>query len=349
MKTSDRLTGSEMGATEIDLLAADWLQRRHFWNWTDADQAALDAWLNASDKHRIAYLRQSAVWNSAERLVALRPFESGNGAPGGLGSFMRRPFVLPLLAAASIALVAFWGGSFVASLMQPPDRTDSTDVGGRTLLSFADRTEIELNTDTTVRTRMTTAERTVWLEKGEAWFHVAHDAAHPFTVIVGKHRITDLGTEFLVRRGADAVDVTVMNGRASLSADGAQTATLIPGEEAVATPTTLSVTRKTPQELADALAWRRGELVFRHARLSEVVHEFNRYNATKLVIADPSIADETVSADIRTDEFEEFLTMAQTVLGLRVDRHGNEFLISGEGQPETKDQTKRAARLKRSP
>ena len=49
-------------ATEIDLLAADWLQRRNFWTWTAEDQVQLDAWLAQSRTYRIAYWRQKSVW-----------------------------------------------------------------------------------------------------------------------------------------------------------------------------------------------------------------------------------------------------------------------------------------------
>jgi transmembrane sensor len=322
--------------------AAEYLQRRRFWDWSAVDQAELDAWLADSTLHRVAYLRLEGSVAYTEELVVLFPSELGldlrKTVPAGVGAFMRHRFLFlfPLLAAASITLAALWGGPFIASLLQPSDRVDSTDVGGRTLLSFADRTQIELNTNTTVRTRMTTAERTVWLEKGEAWFHVAHDAAHPFSVIVGKHRITDMGTEFLIRRGADDVDVTLLTGRANLSAEGAQTATLGPDEEAVATAATLSVTRKTPQELADELAWRRGMLVFHNTPLFEVVREFNRYNTTKLVIADPAIAGEKITANTRTDNYENFLQLAEDVLKLRIDRKGSVILLSRGSREEMK-------------
>ena len=77
----------------------------------------------------------------------------------------------------------------------------STEVGGHETVTFSDGTRIELNTNTVLRARMTTAQRTVWLDKGEAYFQVKHDPAHPLTVIAG-HRVTDLGTEFLVRDDA---------------------------------------------------------------------------------------------------------------------------------------------------
>ncbi len=314
--------------------AADFLANRRFGGWSEADQAALDAWLAESALHRVAWLRVEAIAACTDELAAVHTFgpcaSSDHAAPRSDGKSRFRMLALPLLAAASIALLLAGGFPLVAYLRPPPaDHSYSTDIGNQTLLKFADGTQIELNTDTAVRYRMTTAERTVWLEKGEAWFHVAHNPADPFTVIVGKHRVTDLGTEFLVRRGAGRMEVALFKGRASLGTEGAQTAaTLKPGDEAVATPVSLSVTRKTQQELADELSWRRGVLVFRNTRLADVVREFNRYNATKLVIADPSIADLRFSAELKTDDFAAFLNLAEMRLSLRTDREGNDILIS---------------------
>jgi transmembrane sensor len=227
--------------------------------------------------------------------------------------------------------------------MQPSDRTYSTDVGGRTLLRFADGTVVDLDTDTSVRARMTNQERTVWLEKGEAYFHIAHDTAHPFSVIVGRHRVTDLGTEFLVRRGPDRMEVALLTGRASLSSEGAAVAMLAPGDDAVATPVSLSVTRKSPQALADELAWRRGMLVFRDTRLADAVREINRYSTVKLVITDRSIADLRFNGKVKTDDLEDFLNLAQIAMKLRADRQGTNILLSRD-LPE---KTQRAAHAKR--
>lgn len=312
---------------ELEDTAADFLQRRRFGNWGETEQAELDAWLGASEARRIVFWRLEATLARVESLSALRipPSKRGSVLP-------RLRFAVPFVAvAAALGALAVYGPAAVAYFLQPPDRTYSTDVGGRTLLTFSDTTQIELNTNTTVRYRMTTAERTVWLEKGEAWFHVAHDAKHPFTVIAGTHRVRDIGTEFVVRRGGGATEVALLNGRATLSTDGAQTAMLVPGDEAVATRDSMVVTRKTPQELADELGWRRGVLVFRNTRLADAVAEFNRYNATKLVIADPAIAGEKISADLRTDDYESFLVLAEMTLKLRVEREGGVILISRVG------------------
>ncbi len=323
--------------------AAVFFERRHFGEWTGADQAEFDAWLAESVFHRVAYLRVEGAVAHAGRLVAFRrSFRRAPGGTGRLASYYRL-LALPLLAAAFAAL-GIWGFPLVESLMQPPERSFSTDIGGRTMLSFADRTQIELNTDTAIRFRMTNKERIVWLERGEAWFHVAHNAADPFTLFVGNHRVTDLGTEFVVRRGANRLVVALLQGRAALTTQGAPTATLAAGEEAVAAGASVSIIRKSPQELADELAWRRGKLVFRNTRLADVVKEFNRYNATKLVIADPAIAGEKINGDAKTDDYEGFLQLVEVALKLHVERDGNDILIFRR----TGNETKRAGRAGRS-
>ncbi len=335
MKTFDP-AGQGTAHDAVSERAAEFWERRRFGGWNRADQAELDAWLAESTFHRVAYLRVEAIAARTDRIAAARTSEVGkvgvaphSSAPGGGGKFQYWRFVLPLLAAASIALFAVLGIPFVKALMEPPDRIFATNTGGRATLKFTDGTEIELNTDTAVRYRMTTQERKVWLEKGEAYFRVAHNAANPFTVEADGRRVTDLGTEFLVRATGN-LDVVLVKGRAQVASDkpGAAAAMLIPGDEAVSTPIGTFVTKRTPQELADELAWRRGVLVFRNAPLVDVVREFNRYNEVKLVIVDPSIAHLKFSAELTTDDYADFLQLAQSVLKLHARRDGNRILLS---------------------
>ena len=321
---------SELPSREaVEKRAADYFQRQRFWDWSEADQAALEAWLAESVRHRIAYLRVESGDERMARLVAHGPPRLDVVPPRGAS----RRFAVPLLAAASVALAVTFGYPLARSFLEPPVRSFATEVGGRATFKFQDGTEVELNTNTAMHYRMATNERTVWLDRGEAYFRVAHNAANPFTVVAEGHRITDLGTEFLVRDDRGALDVALVKGRAQLRAEtpSAVAAMLTPGDEAHATQASMTITRKSPRDIADELAWRRGVLVFRNTRLADAVREFNRYNATKLVIADPSIADIRVSAEIKTDHFDDMLQLAQSLLNLRVDRQGNDILISRRG------------------
>jgi transmembrane sensor len=74
--TMRRNMGTER-TNQIDAAASDWLIRRDSEAWSDADQARLDEWLNASTLNRVAFLRLELAWEDAARLKAL-----GAGVPG---------------------------------------------------------------------------------------------------------------------------------------------------------------------------------------------------------------------------------------------------------------------------
>jgi transmembrane sensor len=302
------------------------IARREHEDWSEEDQRELDSWLAGSPAHMVAYLRVDSAWGKAERLSAIRPPKS---------DFLRER-VLPVLLriAAVSAVVAVIGAGAMLYLARPHDRIYSTPVGGRETVSFADGSRIELNTNTVVRARMTTDQRIVWLEKGEAYFRIKHDSTHPFIVMVDGHRVTDLGTEFLVRRGARNLEVAVMQGRVTFDAPDAHTpsqiALLTAGEVAIADTETnrIRVTKLPLQDLTDELGWRNGVLVFNHTKLSEAAAEFNRYNREKLVIRDAAAASLEIGGTFQADNVEAFTDVAQHILQLHVEYRGNEIVVT---------------------
>jgi transmembrane sensor len=179
---------------------------------------------------------------------------------------------------------------------------------------------------------MTSDQRVVWLEKGEAFFQVKHDAMHPFIVIAGDRRITDLGTAFAVRRDRGKLRVSVVQGRVWLDEPNKpktqQSAMLTAGDVATATAAGMSVTKDSVREISSGLTWLQGVLVFKYARLADAAAEFNRYNRQKLVITDPSVAKLTIYGAFPTGNVELFSRVVRDVLGLRVRNTGQQIVIS---------------------
>ncbi len=75
-------------------------------------------------------------------------------------------------------------------------------------------------------------------------------------------------------------------------------------------------------------AWRRGMLIFDRTTLADAAAEFNRYNDTKLVIADRSIAKQTIGGKFSTADVSGFVEIMQQLMGLRVEHRGRDFVIS---------------------
>lgn len=315
-------------AKAIDTQAASWIERRHFGPWNEPERAEFDAWLTQSIGHRVAYLRLNSSWKRTERLAALTSADVEplpNSQPKSA-----KPFLMKIAAGFAVLLLA--GMSAAYFLLQPRDRIFSTPVGGHEIISFADGSRVELNTDTVLRARMTTDQRVVWLDRGEAYFDIKHDPVHPFVVMIGNHRITDLGTKFSVHRESARMEVAVVQGRVwfdnSVRQTTAQSVLLTQGDVAVATASEMTVTHKSAQALAVELNWRRGLLVFDKAALADVAAAFNRYNHTKLVIGDPAAASVLIGGTFRANDVEDFARLAQTVLGLRVRHDADEIVIS---------------------
>jgi len=312
-----------ISAVDAETLAAAWLERRDREDWCARDQETLDGWLAESSAHRLAYLRLHAAWSDADRLAVLR-----RTAPENIAAAPGRQIWLKLTA--GVAVAAALGVAAAAYLSGPREQTYATRVGATKTIALADGSRIELNTDTVLRTRITANERAIWLDRGEAYFQVKHDAAHPFVVMAADHRMTDLGTKFVVRSDADRLRVAMLEGSVRFSSsDGAtQSALLTRGDVAVATAKSFSVTKQSAPDLARDMNWRQGVIVFKDDTLAEAVGELDRYNNRKLVIVDPVVARRMISGTIATTDVDAFVRVARNILGLHVVERGDDIVIS---------------------
>ena len=105
-------------------------------------------------------------------------------------------------------------------------------------------------------------------------------------------------------------------------------ALLTAGEDVVATPNTIFVTKKPPHQISEQLGWRRGVLVFDHTTLADAAAEFNRYNDRKLVIADNAVANITIDGTFPTKDVEAFTDVVRHILRLHVESYEDEIAIS---------------------
>jgi transmembrane sensor len=312
---------SNPNAHDVRAKAAEWLERRE--NAGDSDDEALNAWLAESPAHEIAYWRLEAAWKHADRLSALRR--------PGLKEFFRAG--RRWISVAAILGLAIIGAGAVAFLQSGGrEQSFSTPVGGHESITLADGSQIELNTDTELRVAESAHQRLVWLDRGEAYFKIRHNAARPFVVRIGNHRVTDIGTAFTIRRDANQIEVSLLEGRARLETaslwDKSNAAILSSGDLAVAGTHGLSVMKKPLPMLARELAWRSGKLVFDHVTLADAAAQLNRYNHRQVIIADPSVAVLAIDGTFPVNGVGEFAHAAKEVFGLRVEQLGDETVIS---------------------
>lgn len=309
-------------ALNIEQQAARWILLREQQSWSAEDQVVLDAWLDASMANKAAYWRLDHGWREADRIASL----GDTNVPPPIAQVSARHKWMSLMAAA-VLLAAFIGGVVrVGWLTRSPvvaARTFSTKTGGHETVPLTDGSKVELNTASSVRTSVTKERREVWLDRGEAYFEIAHLNGLPFVVHAGSRTVTVLGTRFSVRRDGDKVTVSVVEGRVrvedAVTPDAVPAAIITAGDVAVARGPSTLLAARSEERVLSALAWRDGMIDFNRTSLADAVAEFNRYNDRKIAVADADTAAIRIGGTFQAANVDAFVRLLHDAYGIRVE------------------------------
>jgi transmembrane sensor len=195
--------------------------------------------------------------------------------------------------AASVALVACIALQWPDA--EPPVVSHRTELGEQRSIALYDGSIVTLNTLSEATVRFDRATRRVTLVAGEAMFDVVSDPDRPFVVETGSVTLNVTGTKFSVYRRDDSTRVAVVEGsvRAVSRHTPDRPVIVRAGEGVVATGR--GILPDTRFDVERAIAWTERRLVFDGAPLSEVVHEFNRYNRKPLIVEDSALANRAIT------------------------------------------------------
>lgn len=270
-------------------------------------RATVEDWRSADSRNDREYADLQAMWASDDFVAALRE------APVEVPLRRRRLLAFSVAAGLLIAAVAAW---------QVPDlllrlRSDYwTNTGERLEVALPDGSTMTLNTGSAVDIDFADGKRQVAMLKGEAYFDVKRDPAHPFRVEGRFGEVEVKGTSFAVRLDTANDTVVLDEGHVSLrDLDGIEQAELAPGQLA-------TIARDAPPVLSDAAAgltsWRNGRLSVSERPLSEVVEELRRYYPGTIVLLDGDAAKTLVSGSFRLDDVDAALRSLAASTGLHV-------------------------------
>jgi len=209
---------------DVAATAAEWVMRLDR-GLSPAEQDEYLHWLAADARHGEAMARYRRTWEAFDRLAGLQASVEAVPDPDLLRPRDRSArrwlgwVTVPLAAAAALAVI-HWTREPAATPRPPvssPAVAESlqlTPIKERTLV---DGSTIRLNRGAQVAVEFSPAERRVRLERGEAAFEVAKDAARPFVVVAGGVAVRAVGTAFNVRLDSIAVEVLVTAGLVSVA------------------------------------------------------------------------------------------------------------------------------------
>jgi transmembrane sensor len=313
---------SESADRSRDATASEWFTLMTRPSVTPEDLSAFRAWRRDPD-NAAAFARVKAGWEAAGGLAERPGIVAATEAAlakypargDGAGARPSRRFLLRPLAWGAAGLALAGGGAVFA--LRGRGETFSTGVGGQRLEVLADGTRMRLNTDTRVRVAFGGGARRVVLERGQAFFEVAHDAARPFVVEADGARVRALGTRFDVRRDDGEVRVTLLQGRVEVTGEAGGAAVLTPGEAVVAGRSGVSQPRAV--DAPAATSWRSGRITLSGVPLAEAVAEVNRYSERKVVLDAPAaVAGKRISGQFVAGDIDSFVAGARSLYGLKV-------------------------------
>ncbi|WP_161554526.1 FecR family protein [Sinomicrobium soli] len=120
--------------------------------------------------------------------------------------------------------------------------------------------------------------REVFLEKGEAFFHVSKDPSHPFIVHTDSVEIKVLGTRFNVSNveNSSRIYISLTEGKIQFDSGGKKIM-LAPGQQLIYDKRSKEVSLVSGMDADYVTAWTRGELWFKDTPLSEVFNILERH------------------------------------------------------------------------
>lgn len=297
--------------------AERWYVRLKAPDCPESVRAEFHRWLLVPE-HAAAYAASERLWKSIGRLAGRPDFEQlSQRVLAETENLPRRRQGLWLTAAC--VLLALLGGAAwrAVTTREVPALAYAAKRGERATVALADRSQLVLNSETELEVRLGSDARRVSLQRGEALFTVAHDEKRPFKVTVGDGEVTALGTRFQVRRDAEQVTVTLLEGRITVDRGRLDEHTqLEPGDQVRFTVATPQMERRVvdPEVVA---SWSTGRLRFRGTPLADVLGEVNRYSETQIRVTDPALARTPISGTFQVGDSTSVVSALEALLPVR--------------------------------
>lgn len=326
------MTEAEDRREGIEATAAEWVIRLGGDPLRPDERRVLDRWLAEHPDHRTAFDDARSTWADLGTLRDTPGSLAGDIVlpPSRAAALLRAPgrsrprvwVQAGTLAAVLLAvgLGVTWFGDPVTMLVADY-RTAPAET--RTV-ALPDGSSVDLAPASAIALRFDDRERRIELLAGIAFVTAApmtQSEGRPFVVEAANGVARALGTQFMVDRMPDAVQVMVTQHRVEVAstseaAKAPEAVVLSPGQS-VRYDRRAGLGPVQDANLDHLTAWRRGRLVFDRVSLAAVVAELNRYRHGRIIVADAALGDRIVSGVFETARLDEALASIAREVGVR--------------------------------
>lgn len=313
--------------------------------------AALNAWMNADEENRYTAETIRAVWNLSDMTDSDLEDLAANINSEDEFSFLRQRInniesdvattpVIPLkrrswkLVAGFALILGIASSWFLYNQFGNSGMVEIQTEAEPQEILLADGSTIHLNANSSVTYPKSFDGETREIRfRGEGFFEIARDTAHPFIIHTQYEDVTVLGTSFNIRAldNEPNSEIAVITGRVAVSS-GVTTRELSINEKAIVDHSSglmlIEETTKSPNETA----WMTGSLTFSNTLLAEVLEDLEAYYNVRFSIQNPKLANCPFTANFQSEKLITVLNTISTVLDVSINEESKEnYVLVGGG------------------
>jgi len=305
-----------------------------------AFEQAREIWMAAGEITPVVAVAERVLLRTTAPAVPAHP-KDGSARASGVWRRRLRTLWAPA-AVAAVAIIAFLASPAWWLHFTPPSaEVYATEAGQRRMVRLPDGSKVVLAGGSRLLTAIDGRSRSMLLDRGQAYFEVAHDRLRPFVVTAGGLNVTAVGTAFDVRTSSGRVVISVAEGVVNIddnvksdpsTAPAAQVRERITLRARAGRMIALDSSGQPQVTVIDpaiAASWQQGRLVFVREPLSAVVDSIVRHTGRRLVLADSAAGEFRYTGTVFPSELEEWLCGLPTVFRVTVaEQDGNVVIAS---------------------
>ncbi|ETZ22955.1 FecR family protein [Pedobacter sp. V48] len=304
---------------------------------SEEESTAVQKWLDEATSNRAEFIQLEKIWTASKSLSTTSNLDEEQAwikfkARTSMGS--NEAIVRPikqdfgwLKIAAVLVLVA--GAWMMYNVFGHANYTDLV-AGNKVIIEhLPDGSEVTLNKNSQISyVTDFKDDRSVRLKKGDVFFNVAHDKSKPFVIKINKVSVTVVGTSFNVKHLKGETEVIVETGIVKVS-NGNEMVELHKGEKVLIKEVSPKLIKEQNTDQLYSY-YRSGKFVFYKTPLWKVVEVLNEAYDVRIVIQDPSIANETLNTTLEeANQLDKNLGyIKETMQNLKIERNDGQITLS---------------------
>lgn len=166
--------------------------------------------------------------------------------------------------------------------------------------------------------------------RGEGFFDVHHDNAHPFIIHTQGTDVTVLGTSFNVRAYNAQVQVVVRTGRVQFSKNN-QRVILKKGQKAEVLVNVDTITKSEIVGSENTAQANTVSFVFEKKSLAEVTEILSQKFDRQIILSQGKMKNCKLTASFEHESLENIITVIAETFNLKIQHQGDSIILTGEG------------------